>query len=284
MSTVVPPLTHEQIRSRLNQLPSLPTAVAELLASMGNEDVDVERIARLIAKDQGLAARVLRVANSSFYGLQKRVSSINDAVVVLGFRAVRSMVLAISINGALRAEACTGFDLQAYLRHGVGTALAARTLAPLVGQNPDYAFTAGLLHDIGQLVLAANFPAQYTATLAYRRQHDCQLIIAERDILGVDHPQVGGMLAETWHFPEILRCAAVDHHQPATAEARSLADLIHLADITAHALGLANTPDEIVPPVDRTAWERLRLDTEKYAAALPKIVHSMEETCQALIS
>lgn len=275
-------LTHEHVRGRLNQLPSLPSVVAELLHSIGNEDADIDKIARQIAKDQGLSARVLRVANSSFYGLQKQVTSINDAVVVLGFRAVRSMVLAVSVSATFRVENCPGFEMQAYLRHGVATALAARSLASIVGQNPEFAFTAGLLHDIGQLVLAANFPTQYAEALAYRSKHDCPLIVAERDILGLDHTVVGGLLAEAWHFPEMLRSAVVEHHHPASAEASSLADLIHLADITAHALGLANSPDELVPVLDRTAWERLRINPEKYASTLPKIVQAMEDSCQAL--
>ena len=276
-------LTHDQVRARLNQLPSLPSVVAELLVSISNDDADVDQIARQIAKDQGLTARVLRVANSSFYGLQKKVGTINDAVVVLGFRAVRSMVLAVSMSGAFRAENCTGFATLAYLRHGVATALTARNLAPLVGQNPENAFTAGLLHDIGQLVLAANFPVQYAAALAYRRKHDCPLIVAERDILGLDHTVVGGLLADAWNFPEVLRCAVLEHHHPASAEASSLADLIHLADITAHALGLANSPEELVPVPDKTAWERLRLDKDKYASILPKIVLAMEDSCKALM-
>lgn len=284
MNTTVTTLTHDQVRARLNQLPSLPSAVSELLASIGDEDPDVEKIARLIAKDLGLTARVLRVANSSFYGLQKKVSTINDAVIVLGFRAVRSMVLAVSMGSTFRVDACAGFDAQAYFRHGVATALAARSLAPMVGQNPELSFTAGLLHDIGQLVLAANFPDQYATALAYRAKHDCQLIVAERDMIGLDHTIVGGLLAETWNFPETLRCAVVDHHHPASAEASSLADLIHLADITAHALGLANMKDELVPPVDRTAWQRLRMDSNKYATALPKITQAMEDSCQALLA
>lgn len=277
-------LTLDQVRARIKQLPALPSAVADLLASMGNDDVDVDRIARQIARDQGLTARVLRVANSSFYGLQNKVNTINEAVVVLGFRAVRSMVLAVAMNGAFRVENCAGFAVQAYLRHSIGTALAARALAPLVGQNPEYAFTAGLLHDIGQLVLAANFAPQYAEMLAYQSEHDCPLVVAERDVLAIDHSVAGGLLAEAWHFPEMLRGAVLEHHAPASAEAQSLADLIHVADITAHALGLAGTPDEMVPPLDRTAWERLGLDAEKYARALPKIVQGMEDTCQAFMA
>jgi putative nucleotidyltransferase with HDIG domain len=276
-------LTQEQVLAGLGQLPSLPSAICELLASMGNEDVDVEQIAKQIARDQALTARVLRVANSSFYGLQKKVSTINEAVVVLGFRSVRSMVLAVGMSGAFRVNNCPVFETTAYFRHGVATALAARALASLLGQNPEYAFTAGLLHDIGQLVLAANFPVQYAAVLAYRRKHDCPLIVAERDLLGMDHTVVGGLLAETWHFPEILRCAVVEHHSSAAAEGAALADLIHVADVTAHALGLANSTEEMVPPLDRTAWRRLRLDAEKYARVLPKIAQDMEETCQALM-
>lgn len=275
-------LTHEEVKARLNQLPSLPSAVAELLASMGSDDVDVDRIARQIARDQGLTARVLRVANSSFYGLQKKVSTIHDAVVVLGFRAVRSMVLAVSVTSSFWVEQCPGFEMQAYFRHSVGVALAARALAPLVGQNPEYAFTAGLLHDIGQLLLAANFSPQYAEALAYRRKHDCSLLVAERDVLGIDHSVAGSLLAEVWHFPELLRCAVAEHHAAAAAEAISLADLIHVADVTAHAMGLTNQPDEMVSPVDRTAWVRLGLDAEKYALVLPKIAQAIDETCQAL--
>jgi len=101
-------LSHEQVSARLKQLPSLPSAVSELLASFSNEEVDVEQIARLIGRDQGLTARVLRVANSSFYGLQCKVGTINEAVVVLGFRAVRSMVMAVGMNGAFSRRSLPG--------------------------------------------------------------------------------------------------------------------------------------------------------------------------------
>ena len=253
-----------------------------MLASFSNEEVDVEHIARLIARDQGLTARVLRVANSSFYGLQSKVGTINEAVVILGFRAVRSMVMAVAMNGAFRVDHCPGFDAPAYLRHGVGVGLAARALAPLAKQNPELAFTGGLLHDIGQLVLASNFSAQYAVALAYRKQHDCPLVVAERDVLGLDHAEVGGLLAEAWRFPDSLHQAVAEHHAPATSLANSLANVVHLADSFAHALGLAGFTDELLMPVDRTAWERLDLDGEKCRKAFAEIERSFEETCQVL--
>lgn len=273
-------LSPEQVSARLKQLPSLPSAVSELLSSFANEDVDVEQISRLIARDQGLTARVLRVANSSFYGLQCKVGTINEAVVVLGFRAVRSMVMAVGMNGAFRVDHCPGFDARAYFRHGVGVGLAARALAPLAKQNPELAFTGGLLHDIGQLVLASNFSAQYTVALAYRKQHDCPLVVAERDVLGLDHATVGGLLAEAWRFPESLHQAVSGHHAPAAALSNSLANLVHLADGFAHALGLADFSDEMMMPVDRTAWERLGMDGAKCRQVLTDVGRSFEDTCQ----
>lgn len=275
-------LNREDISARLKQLPSLPSVVSELLSSFSGDDFNVDLIAQQISRDQALTARVLRVANSSFYGLQHRVGTIQEAVTVLGFRAVRSMVVAVGMSGAFRPERCPEFDAKVYLRHGVGTALAARVLAPRVGVNPDLAFTAGLLHDIGQLVLVSHFPEQYAQVLLYRRQHDCFLIQAERDVLGIDHAAVGGMLADAWHFPAMLREAVAEHHAPASAPASSLANLIHVADITAHALGFTHSDEELVAPLDRTAWERLGGDWIAYADALPEIEHGFEDACQVI--
>uniref|UniRef100_Q47EK7 HDIG protein n=1 Tax=Dechloromonas aromatica (strain RCB) TaxID=159087 RepID=Q47EK7_DECAR len=274
----------EQIVTRLMQLPALPTVVAELLASFGNEDVDIALLAQQISHDQALTARLLRVANSSFYGLQSRISTINEAVVVLGFRAVRSMVLAVGVSGVFRPEHCPGFDPHAYVRHSVGVGLAARALAQATGRNPELAFTGGILHDIGELVLATCFPEQYAKVLAYRAQHDCTLVEAERDIIGLDHAVVGGLLADAWRFPASLRSAVADHHAPSAATADSLADLMHLADGVAHALGLAKTDSEMVMPVDQTAWQRLGMDSEKIARILPQVMKEMDETCQAFIA
>ena len=253
MNTLKP----EQVTACLQSLPALPAVVTDLLASFDNEDVDVGALARQIARDQALAARLLRVANSSFYGLQTRVSSINEAVVVLGFRAVRSMVIA------------------------VGVGLAARALALATRHNPEIAFTGGILHDIGKLVLASCFASQYSAALAYRERHDCPVVIAERDVLGLDHAIVGGLLADAWHFPPDLRSAVADHHAPAAATADSLADLIHVADAIAHGLGLGLCAEELVMPVDQTAWQRLGVSGEMITQLLPQIADGVDEACLA---
>jgi|JI6StandDraft_1071083.scaffolds.fasta_scaffold190436_1 putative nucleotidyltransferase with HDIG domain len=276
-------IDREQVIKHLNHLPSLPEAVSALLGSFSDTEVDLEKIAELIARDQALSARVLRIANSSFYGLQCRLGSIQDALVVVGFRAVRSMVVAAGINATFRADACPGYDPAASLRHSVAVGIAARALATILpGHNPELAFTAGILHDIGKLVLASGFPAEYAKVLSYRREHDIFLVVAERDIIGMDHAEIGGMLAETWQFPSALREGIAQHHAPAAARGTSLANLVHVADAVVLGLGYCSSPGDVVMPVETSAWFRIGLDSEKLGRVLPQVAAGIDELCLAL--
>lgn len=271
------PLDRAQVLAHMRRLPPLSPVVAELLASFDDKGADSSDIARKIGRDQALTARVLRVANSPFYGLANKVGTIGDAVVVLGFRAVRSMVLAVGVNNAFHGECCPGFDAPAYLRHCLLVGALARRLAPASGYHDEIAFVAGLLHDVGELVLAANFAERYDEVLAYRNRHDCFLVVAERAVLGIDHAEVGGLLAEAWHFPAFLHEAITAHHRPAMPGYASLADLIHVADAIAHGLGVTCRPDEMVMPIDPGAWQRLGMNGERITAVLPAAVAEMAD-------
>lgn len=272
-------LSRDQVVDCLRCLPALPAGISELLDSFADEDVDVDQIAGLIGRNQGLTARVLRVANSSFYGLQSKVGTISEAVVVLGFRAVRSMALAIGMGNVFHGEQCAGFDERGYARHCAAVGLAARGLASVCGQNAELAFTGGVLHDIGRLVLAANFPAQYAEVLVFRQREDCFIVEAERLVLGIDHGEVGGLLAESWHFPVALRAALACHHAP---DGNPVGDLVHIADALAHALGTGGHAEEMVMPVDDAAWQRLGLNSAVLAGVPAVIEREMEETCRIL--
>jgi len=277
-------LTMQRVLDGLRQLPSLPVVVLEVLETFEHADVDVDALARRIAQDQAIAARVLRIANSSFYGLQTRVGTVQEAVVVLGFRSVRAMVVSVAATNCFSPRACPGFDHAAFWRHCVGAALCARALARPARMNAELAFTAGLLHDIGRLVLVTCFPEEYAATLAYGEQHDCPALVAERDVLGLDHAQVGEALAERWRFSPLLREAIGGHHAPQDYPASSLAGLIHVADLTARALDFANVPNERVSPMSGVAWNRLGIDWADFRAALAEADTGFEEACQIFLS
>lgn len=266
--------TLAEIVGGLRALPSLPTVVMELLQTMGKEDVDIDRLARGIGNDQALAARTLRVANSPFYGMQGKIDTIAEAITVLGFVNVRSLVTTAGIATAWPTGDATGFDPRIFWRHSIGVASCAETLAPHARMRPETLFLAGLLHDIGRLVLVVTHPATHAEIMQRRAGEDCLMLDAERAVLGFDHARIGGELCRHWRIPESITDAVERHHTvnpgaPGVAGvAADMADVVHVADAMAHALDLAGAADALVPPPAAAAWQRLGLGEKHLRPAL----------------
>lgn len=252
-------LTPERIMQKVRQLPSLSLALMEVLHSFDNEGVDVATLVGKISRDQGLVARVLRVANSAFYGLPSRVGSIGEAVVVLGFHNIRSLVMAAGIINQFPPGGGKSFDRMEFWRHAIGTGVCARVLAARLGQDREVAFSAGLLHDVGKLVLDACFHEDFERVLACRAAHDCAMLEAERAALGTTHAAIGFEVARQWKFPPAIQRAIRDHHQPDGGDTSVLTDMAHLANVLCHALEIGNAGYDCVPPLSAGAWERLGL-------------------------
>lgn len=266
----------EQVVGGLRALPSLPAVVVDLLQTMGQDDVDIDRLARGIGNDQALAAHTLRVANSPFYALQGKIDTIAEAITVLGFVNVRSLVATAGITTAFPASHAAGFAPRIFWRHCLCVAACAETLAPYARLRPETPFLAGLLHDIGRLVLVTTYPAAFAETLRRRAQEDCLMVDAERAVLGFDHAQIGGELCRHWHIPESIADAVERHHllnRGAAAATADMADVVHVADAIAHALDLADDPDAMVPPPDADAWRRLGLREKNLRSVLVRTEH-----------
>lgn len=264
-------LTLAEIVGGLRALPSLPTVVMELLQTMGKEDVDIDSLARGIGNDQALAARTLRVANSPFYGMQGKIDTIAEAITVLGFVNVRSLVTTAGIATAWPTNDATGFEPRIFWRHSIGVASCAATLAPHARLRPETLFLAGLLHDIGRLVLVVAHPPAYAEVMLRRAATGGLMLDAEREVLGFDHAQIGGELCRHWRIPESIADAVERHHKvnpEAPKAAADMADVVHVADAMAHALDLAGDPDALVPPLAAAAWQRLGLGEKILRLAL----------------
>ncbi|MBQ5941050.1 HDOD domain-containing protein [Massilia sp. AB1] len=275
-------LSLEQAVARLKDLPALPLVVSELLASFDDPDVELGQLADKIAHDQALAAKTLRLANSSFYGLQSRVRTIGQAIQVLGFDSVRALVVGAGVIGGFEAGREKGFDYDGFWRHAIGTALCARALARHARTNPELGFVAGLLHDLGRLVLVTRFPEHYAEVLARRALRDCELLLAEREVLGIDHAQVGRALGQHWKIPEPICRAIANHHQPMHQDEGELPAVVHVANVIAHGLDLADQEDDQVPVLVQGAWDSLRLDDAALRAVFAETEAQFEETCQVL--
>lgn len=277
------PVSMEDVVRGLRELPSLPSIVLELLAAMDQENASIGYLADRISHDQALTAKTLRLANSSFYGVPSSVTTVQQAIAILGFGTVRMLIAAASIKETFNREMHASFDIKQFWRYAIATALCAKSLAPGMRVSADVAFITGLLHDVGQLVLAIQFPARYAVVLAQRAAGDCALIDVERAFMGIDHALVGGALATHWSFPTEMQDAVKCHHADHGASQAGLALAVHLADALAHALDLTGNADEAVPVVAEAVWNHLPQDPEKLERMTRDIAAEYQSICEILV-
>ena len=253
-------ISSAQIQQKIHLLPSLPTIVMELLATMERENVDVGDLTDKIAKDQALTAKTLRLANSSFYGMTRQITTIHDAITLLGFRTVRNLATTSALIGLFDQTKDAHFDVAPFWRHALACAVCARELAPHLKVDPDQAYAAGLLHDVGRLVLVTQFQPQYESTMAYRATHDCRLLEAEQTALGLTHALVGELVARQWKLPQVIELAIAGHHAPSISEMPAATFVVMAADIIAHALDFSNDPFDLVPSIPVGFLAKLGID------------------------
>lgn len=276
-------LTVTEVLGAVNTLPSLSAVVLDLLVAIDQPDVDIDLVARKVALDPALTARALRLANSSFYGMPRQITTMPDAVAVLGLSSVRNLATTTALMGALAQPDPGAVDPQAFWRHAIGTALCARLLASHGATQQDQAYIAGLLHDIGRLVLATRFSGHYQAVLALRSATDCYLLDAERACLGLDHALVGAALAQHWKFPQAICLAVAQHHAGDVPDLQPLTQLVHLADALAHALGFSGDDDELVPLVADATVLGLGLDRQQLINTCADAERQFEAVCSVLM-
>jgi putative nucleotidyltransferase with HDIG domain len=274
----------DEIVRKLEDLPSLPAVVMELLSSIDEENVDISVLAKKVSHDQALTAKTLRLANSSLYGLQVKVTTIQQAITFLGFQTTRNLITAAAVTGCFAQGQCPGFDDKAFWRHSIAVAACCKVLARRMRFNQDYAFTAGLLHDIGRLVLVSSFTEQYQRVMEYRKEKDVPVQQAELAILGIDHVAAGTALAQHWNFSDTMNMAISFHHEPDAVGAGLLATIVHVANAIVHALDIAGEDDDLVPTVASNAWTALGLNQEAYTHVFRETELQFEEITLVLMS
>ena len=201
---------------QLDQLPSLPAVVTQLLQVIDDPLASAMDVAYILREDPPLTARVLRMANSVVYGNRARVVSVPQAVLRLGMVEIRNMVLSLAVIRAL-ARSGRRLDHRAFWQHCLTVALAAEALSRRLPRpetdDEDAAFAAGLLHDIGRLVLDQFFPEAFAAVAARMQRDNLTLVEAERRELDIDHAEIGGLVATRWGLPEPIVVGVNFHHR-----------------------------------------------------------------------
>lgn len=259
----------EQVGDAIERLPSLSPVVTEIMRIIDSGEADIDTLEKKIYQDQVLTARILRIANSPFYGFSGKIASAKEACVVLGLYTIRNIAITATALGAFPPGAQQGAPgLLEDWDHAVRTALTAQVLARHYGLEQNLAFTAGLLHDLGRIMLKVAFPGQYPAVMDHQKSTGILFREAEMAVLGVEHCQAGERLAERWNLPAPIRAAMTHHHDLDEGPRSPVVDLVHIAD-TLSSIGGKIVNSHIPPPrLSSSALQRLSMNLEAVGACL----------------
>ncbi len=252
----------QKLVERSPDLPTLPVVLVRVQQALADPRVSAARIGDILHEDQALTAKTLKLVNSAYYGFPQKINSVTRAIVILGFSKVREVLLTASVFEAFRKDGDgSAFDATGFWMHSLGTAVASQAVARhLRMPSADEAFVAGLLHDLGKVVLAQHLKPEFQQVAALTSQEGILMVRAEERVMGVNHTAIGRWLVERWNFPPGLVAPIRFHHQPALArEHRELVHAVHLGDILARALELGNGGDGRIPEIDPTVWHQNNL-------------------------
>jgi putative nucleotidyltransferase with HDIG domain len=275
------------VESPQADLPTLPTMAIQISQLVRSDTSSAQDLERLIMTDPALTGNILAVANSAFFGLRETVTSIRQAVVLLGFREIQTLVLGVSVLRMFNRKLSeAGLSMMDLWMHAVGVAAAAAALAagaPRVAVA-EYAFTAGLLHDLGKPLLMSRFPEDFAQAAVYAREQGCSFYEAERRVNGVTHDVLGDLFCRASSFPEDLLAGVGNHHEPDfEAEPAGLDVIVHLADALVVRIGDdwrgGLPPAQMFPE----AATRLGLDLETARGFVDRAVADVDSIIEALI-
>ncbi|BBA71005.1 HDOD domain-containing protein [Geobacter sulfurreducens] len=278
-------LTMEWIVDRTRTVYSLPYFYERLNEAINHPRSSIDDVARIIIDDQGLTARILKLANSPMFGFFSKVDSISKAVTIIGTQQLRDLALAASVMDVFKDIPRELMDMVLFWRHSIACGIVARNLAIYLREsNVERFFVAGILHDVGQLVMCTAIPEKVSEVLARNRLESRFLDATERDALGFDHAALGGALLRAWKIPATINEPVAYHHEPGKAEHFSLeVSIIHLADIICQALGYGASGEGGVPLLDPAAWDRLGVPVSILTTIVKQSEPQVEETFAILV-
>ena len=249
----------KEIEAKISKLPSLPTVVAELIRVINHPNSSANDAERLLANDVSLSGQILKLANSSYYGIPQTIASVRNAVVLLGFNTIKSLILSSGIISQFPSnDPHSLFNKKIFWYHSVEVAIIAKSLVTKLNLklDNDTMFTAGLLHDIGKLVLEKLYPIEYPEVLRKINEEYTPWQMAEGDTIELEHPLTGSVLLETWGVPIAVRDPIIYHLNPTESKLNpQAAHLLHYADYLSRLRGnncVEGEPEPYLDPATRT--------------------------------
>jgi len=268
----------------IDDLPTLPVIAMEVNTMLQDYNTSVQDLCRVIENDQALVPRILKLVNSSFYGFKSKVANIDRAIILLGFNTVRNAIISVAVIGAfsMKKNNAEGFDIREFWAHSVAVGVISRYLSRITHScAPEDAFTAGLLHDIGKIVIAQYFPDIFKNILEAVKINSISFYKAEKKEMPINHARLGTYLSKKWKLPESLSDTIRYHHAvKKNVSDSNLLMVVHTADIIANGY-LDNTE----PELDRSlifpeAVDAMSPHLDILSEWLPEVKEEINEACE----
>ncbi len=258
-------------------LPEIPSIVFELNEVISNPLSTADQMAQVINKSPSLTAQLLRIVNSSFYGLPARVERVSLAVTLIGTRELSALAMGISIMSLFRKIPSRLLNMQLFLQHSLACGIVSRLLAAhRTMRQTEQMFTSGLLHDLGRLVTFIYFPKEIMACMGQAARDRMSLSAAEKKRFGCHHGHIGQHMLHQWRLPASLETNVCFHHEPTEAPDPAAAALVHVADLLVNALGIGSSGERYVPPLDPQGWEAAGLSADCFETVVQQTLHQFK--------
>lgn len=266
-----------EIVKKVKDIPALPSATSKVLLMIGDPKIHILKIADLIQQDFSLATRILRMANSAYYAQGRRITTVLEAIVLLGLNTVKELLIAASTYQILNKKV-EGYLLEEgdLWKHSLCCAMASEIIANECNSVvKDKAYIAGLLHDVGKLILAHNVEDELIKITEVVEKEQVSFDVAEEKVIGFSHALLGAKVLQKWHFPEEIVNAIEFHHKPDNAQNFDLASIVHIADVASLMLGLGLGVDGLYYKINEKAFDLIELNKEDFEKILGKITDAI---------
>ena len=275
------------IRNRRTSLPTLPVVINNIIVTARSDKSSAKDLANFIVNDQAISARVLRIANSAYYGMSKEIDSISHAIVVIGFKEIISLSLGMGIFSALSKKGDdVPIDITELWKHSIGVGFAARKISKKVRKIADEStILIGLLHDIGKIVFCLHFPDEYAEVLKKTSNEQTPLYKIENECLGLDHAELAYLLIKQWNFPTNLIQPVRYHHNLSVCpkEWVDMAMIVNLANFICHQSGIGHSGNNNIE-TDNNVLGKLGLSDENIGALIEELESERDQVEDFLVA
>lgn len=266
-------LDAERIVNNVLKVAVLPAVALKFSEAIKNPLTSNQDLENIVSEDSALAAKVLMIANSALYNFPSKIDTISKAITIIGHKQLNEIILSCSIVAMFKDLPLDVIDMDMFWRHSIAVATTSRILASYRHeQNIERFFTAGLLHDIGKLIIFVEAPKYAVEVITKCAETNELMFKVEKEVLGFDHAKLGAMLLKKWKLPEDMVATVYYHHMPSIASGDIIAPgIVHIADIITHALQFGSSGDSFVPTLDEKAWNTLDLDVEILGSVIEQL-------------